>query len=105
MFTMHVHLHIKSEFLEPFLQASYDNARNSIQEPGCKRFDVLQQDDDPTRIVLIETYLTLDDQAKHRETAHYLRWRDTVTDMMTEPRYVIKYNQRFPEPDEGMPKR
>jgi quinol monooxygenase YgiN len=82
--------------LEPFLQATYDNARNSIQEPGCKRFDVLQQEDEPTRIVLVETYVASEDHAKHRETTHYLRWRDTTTMMMAEPRYAVKYNQRFP---------
>jgi quinol monooxygenase YgiN len=96
---MHVFLHIKPEFLEPFLEATYDNARNSVQEPGCKRFDVLQQDDDPTRIVLVETYLAPEDLASHRETAHFFRWRDTVSEMFVEPRYLIKYNQRFPAID------
>lgn len=96
MFTMHVHLHVKPEAVEPFLAATYENARNSIQELGCTRFDVLQQDDDPTRIVLVETYKRPEDRASHRETAHYLKWRDTVTDMLAEPRYVVQYNQRFP---------
>ncbi len=97
MFTMHVHLHVKPEFVELFLAATYENARNSVQEPGCTRFDVLQQEDDPTRIILVETYKQPEDHLSHRETAHYLKWRDTVTDMMQEPRFAVKYIQRFPE--------
>ena len=96
MFTMHVHLHVKPEFVDPFLAATYENARNSVQEAGCTRFDVLQQEDDPTRIVLVETYKRPEDHLSHRETAHYLTWRDTVADMMQEPRYAVKYTQRFP---------
>jgi quinol monooxygenase YgiN len=96
MFTVLVHIHVKPEFVEKFLEASYENARNSIQETGIARFDVLQQDDDPTRVVLVETYLTPEDQIKHRETSHYAIWRDTVAEMMQEPRVGIKFNQKYP---------
>ena len=52
---------------------------NSIQEPGIARFDVVQQTDDPTRFVLVEVYRDADAPARHKETAHYQTWRDTVT--------------------------
>ncbi|HEX2906077.1 MAG TPA: antibiotic biosynthesis monooxygenase, partial [Phototrophicaceae bacterium] len=74
-----------------------DNARNSVQESGIARFDFIQQADDPTRFTLIEVYRTADDPAKHKETAHYLRWRDTVTDMMAEPRVGLRYSNVFPD--------
>ena len=95
MHIVHVHVHIKSDQVDAFKIATQDNARNSAQEPGVLRFDVLQQSDAPTRFVLIEIYKTPDDQLKHRETAHYLRWRDAVAVMMAEPRTAVKYSEIF----------
>ena len=71
-----------------------ENAPNSVQEPGIARFDMIQQTDDPTRFILIEVYRTPDDPAA-QETAHYVKWRDTVARMMAEPRGV-KYANIFP---------
>lgn len=99
MFIVHVHVHIKTEFLEAFIAASLDNARNSVQEPGVARFDVIQQTDDPNRFVLIEVYRTPDAPAQHKATAHYARWRDTVAEMMAEPRTSVKYANCFPDDD------
>jgi quinol monooxygenase YgiN len=85
-----VHVHVKPEFVEAFKTACIDNASNSIQEPGVARFDVVQSADDPTRFALIEAYRTADAPAAHKATAHYARWRDTVADMMAEPRSAVK---------------
>jgi quinol monooxygenase YgiN len=87
----HIHIHVKPEFLEAFAEATRENARNSVQEPGITRFEALQEADDPTRFLLMETYRDASDQARHRETAHYLKWRDTVAGMMAEPRTPVKY--------------
>ena len=100
MFVVLVHVHVKSESVEAFKAASLENARNSVQEPGIARFDVIQQLDDPTRFVLVEVYRTPDDPAKHKETAHYQTWRATVADMMAEPRQSFKYGNVYPG-DEG----
>ena len=100
MFIVHVHVHVKPEFVEAFKEATIENARNSVQEPGIARFDVIQQQDDPNRFVLVEVYRTADDPAKHKETAHYAKWRDAVAEMMAEPRSSVKYDNVFPE-DEG----
>ena len=100
MYIVHVHIQVKEESVPDFIEATLDNARNSVQEPGIARFDAVQQQDDPTRFVLVEVYYTPEDQARHRETAHYLRWRQTVADMMAEPRQGIKYANLFPA-DEG----
>jgi autoinducer 2-degrading protein len=91
-----VHIHVKPEFVEAFKQASIANASNSVQEAGVVRFDFIQQTEDPTRFTLVEVYKNPEAQAAHRETAHYLTWRDTVTDMMAEPRQGIKYTNIFP---------
>ena len=100
MFVVHVHVRVKSEFVEAFREATLENARKSIQEPGVARFDVTQQLDDPTRFVLVEVYRTPEDAGRHKETAHYPVWRDTVAEMMEESRYSVKYANIFPD-DKG----
>jgi quinol monooxygenase YgiN len=83
--------------VEGFRSASLQNARASLQEPGVARFDVIQQQDDSTRFVLVEVYRTDDDPARHKETTHYQTWRDTVAEMMAEPRASVKYVNVFPD--------
>jgi quinol monooxygenase YgiN len=97
MFVVHVFVHVKPESVEAFKAASLENARNSVLEPGIARFDVVQQQDDETRFVLVEVYRTSEDPARHKETAHYQTWRDTVAEMMAEPRSSIKYDNVFPD--------
>lgn len=93
MLTVLVYVHVKADCVDAFRTASLANASASRQEPGIAQFDVLQQHDDPTRFVLIESYRTPDAPAKHKETAHYATWRDTVAGMMAEPRTSTKYEQ------------
>ena len=100
MFIVHVFVHVKPDCVDAFRAATIENARNSLLEPGVARFDVAQQLDDPTRFVLVEAYRTPDDPARHKETAHYQTWRDTVADMMAEPRSSVKYSDVFPD-EEG----
>jgi autoinducer 2-degrading protein len=97
MFIVHVHVHVKPESIAAFKEATLENARNSVQEPGIARFDVIQQKDDLTRFVLVECYRTQDDPAEHKKTAHYAKWRDTVAEMMAEPRSSVKYDNVFPD--------
>jgi quinol monooxygenase YgiN len=96
MLIIHVHVHLKPEFIESFKAATVENARQSVKEPGVARFDVVQQLDDPSRFVLIEIYRAPEAQAAHRETAHYVKWRDTVAAMMAEPRLPAKFAPVFP---------
>ena len=96
MLIVHVFVNVKPESVDAFTAATRENARNSVQEPGVIRFDVVQQDDDPTRFLLIEIYRTTADPVKHKETAHYATWRDTVESMMAEPRRSVKYHAVFP---------
>ncbi len=97
MLIVHVFVHVKTDRVEAFRKATLENARNSIQEPGIARFDIIQQQDDPTCFVLVEVYRTPEDPARHKETAHYQKWRDTVADMMAEPRTSIKYTNVYPD--------
>ena len=94
---VHVQVRVKPECIEAFKQATLENARNSANEPGIARFDVLQQTDDPGRFALVEVYRDADAPAKHKETAHYSQWRDRVAPMMAEPRASVKFSNVFPD--------
>lgn len=96
MLVVHVHVHVKKDQIEAFRTATLENAKNSVKEPGIARFDVMQQQDDPERFVLVEAYRTPDAPAAHKETAHYRKWRDTVEPMMAEPRKSVKLSNAFP---------
>lgn len=95
-----VFIRVKPEFLDAFLEATKENSRGSIQEPGCVRFDILQQKDDSTRIVLHEIYRNQSDLDHHRTTAHFAQWRDTVPEMFAEPRYSVQFQNIFPPDSE-----
>ncbi|HEY6726568.1 MAG TPA: antibiotic biosynthesis monooxygenase [Polyangiaceae bacterium] len=97
MLVVQVHVHVKPESVAEFLRATLENARASLTEPGVARFDVLQAQSDPTQFVLLEAYKTSEAPLAHKETAHYRSWRDTVADMMAEPRRSERYETLYPE--------
>ena len=96
MFIVHVHVSVKPESVDAFRDASLANAQESLKEPGVARFDVIQELERPEHFVLVEVYRTPDDAARHKETAHYQKWRDAVAEMMAEPRTSVKYKNLFP---------
>ena len=100
MFIIHVSVKVLPDRIDDFTSATLENARNSIEEPGIARFDVVQQQDDPTEFVLVEVYRDTGAAAAHKETGHYIKWRDTVADMMARPRSSVKYDNCFPEDGE-----
>lgn len=97
MLIVHVQVHVKPDSVEAFKAASLLNAQQSIKEPGIARFDIVQQEDNTCRFVLVEIYRDKDAPAKHKETAHYKTWRDAVAPMMAEPRTSVKYASVFLE--------
>ena len=97
MLIVHVQVHVKPDCVEAFKQVTRLNSRLSLLELGVLRFDVLQQQDDPTRFVLVEVYRDADAAAAHKESAHYPVWRDTVAPMMAVPRSSVKFNKIFPD--------
>ncbi len=92
-----VHVHVKPEHREDFLKASLENARNTVEEPGNLRFDVLQQIDDPNRFLLYEVYRDEAGMNAHKQTPHYAKWRVVVADWMAEPRRGVKCTPHFPQ--------
>jgi (4S)-4-hydroxy-5-phosphonooxypentane-2,3-dione isomerase len=100
MLVVHVHVHVKPEHVQAFIEATLANARESLKETGIARFDVVQNQQEPTRFVLVEAYRTPEAPGAHKETAHYAAWRDSVASMMAEPRSSVKFSNLFP-PDSG----
>ncbi len=96
MHIVHVFIRVKPDKFAEFLEATADNVTHSIEEPGIARFDFLQQEDDPTRFLLVEVYRTPEDAARHKETAHYKRWREAAEPLMAEPRTRIIYRNIQP---------
>jgi autoinducer 2-degrading protein len=92
-----VYVHVKPEAINDFIKASAANHAESVKEPGNLRFDFIQQADDPVRFMIYEAYESEQAAIAHKSTSHYLNWRDTVQEMMAEPRKGVKYNILFPE--------
>ncbi len=92
-----VYVSVKSESISDFIEATRVNHLESVKEKGNLRFDFIQQEDDPSRFMIYEAYESGEAAAAHKITAHYLKWRDVVQDMMTEPRKGVRYNILMPE--------
>jgi (4S)-4-hydroxy-5-phosphonooxypentane-2,3-dione isomerase len=105
MHTTLVHIRVKPEHVAAFIEACRLNHEASIQEPGNRRFDLLQDPDDPTRFIFYEAYCTAEDAAAHKLTAHYAAWRDTVADMMAETRRGQRMAGLFPDEAEPWPEK
>ena len=96
MLVVHVHVQVKPDDLEAFLAETQRNAAASLQEPGVRRFDVLQKEGDDAHVVLTEVYIDQSAADAHKQTAHYARWRDTVAPMMAQPRTSKRFLAVFP---------
>ena len=99
MVIVHVHVQVRPESIGAFREASLANAQESLEEPGVARFDVLQQQDEPNRFVLVEVYRDAEAQWAHKKTRHYQAWRDAVAPMMAEPRRSTVYANLHPGDD------
>lgn len=91
-----VHIRVRPEAIDAFIAATRANHQGAVGEPGNRRFDVLQAPDDPTRFILYEAYASAADADAHKQSAHYLVWRQAVEAMMAEPRHGQPMNGLFP---------
>lgn len=92
-----VHVQVKPDHIDDFIAATRENHEASIRENGNCRFDVLQDPQSPQRFILYEAYVNAEAARLHKETRHYLNWRDTVADWMASPRQGVTYNGLFPK--------
>lgn len=96
MITTCVDVYVKEEFIQDFIVATEKNHKGSVAEAENFRFDIIQSNDDPCHFVLYEVYKSAEGVAAHKETEHYLEWRDTVAEMMAKPRQGNKFTMLFP---------
>ncbi|MBI5526306.1 MAG: antibiotic biosynthesis monooxygenase [Deltaproteobacteria bacterium] len=96
MYVTIVTVHVKPERVEEFIEATRPNHEGAVREPGNIRFDVLRSPDDPARFLLYEAYEDAAGAARHKETPHYLAWRETVKDWMATPRQGVTCEVVFP---------
>jgi autoinducer 2-degrading protein len=97
MYVVCVTIAVVPEHIQPFIQATIENARQTRQgEPGNVRFDVLQVEAEPGQFFLYEAYRTKDDFARHQQTAHYLKWKESVAPWMAKPRQGVRHLSLFP---------
>jgi (4S)-4-hydroxy-5-phosphonooxypentane-2,3-dione isomerase len=99
MLVVHVHIRVKPEDLQAFLAETRRNAEASLQEPGVRRFDVLQDESDDAHVVLNEVYVDQSAADAHKQTAHYARWQEAVAPMMSEDRTRARFTSVFPAED------
>ncbi|MBM3705762.1 MAG: antibiotic biosynthesis monooxygenase [Actinobacteria bacterium] len=97
MIIVAVYVNVKPDSVDAFVEATVNNAKNSIKEPGIVRFDFVQQSDDPASFLLVEAYKSEDAIARHKETQHYAQWRSEVESMMAQPRKSVRYTSIFPD--------
>ena len=81
MYVIIVPIQIKEGYKDAFIEAMLDDAKGSVNdEPGCLRFDVIQDGVDPNRIWLYEVYEDETAFQAHRQAPHFIKWRNTVKD-------------------------
>ena len=81
MYVILAPIQIKHDHKEEFVKAMIEDAKGSVEhEPGCLRFDVLQDNEDPNKIHLYEVYKDEAALEAHRQAPHYTKWRETVAD-------------------------
>lgn len=101
MRVVHVDVAVVPEHLDDFLDATRRNAAASRQEPGVLRFDVVQDRDDPTHVVLVEVYADEDAPGAHKQTEHYATWREAVAGWMRRPRTSVTFSPVDPDSADG----
>jgi (4S)-4-hydroxy-5-phosphonooxypentane-2,3-dione isomerase len=87
-----VYVQVRPDAIDRFIEATNSNHLESVREPGNLRFDLIQQADDPCSFMIYEAYESDESAANHKNTSHYLLWRDSVKDLMVKPRQGVKYN-------------
>jgi (4S)-4-hydroxy-5-phosphonooxypentane-2,3-dione isomerase len=100
MLVIQVNVHVNDDQIEQFIKATEENVKNSVLETGVARFDFFQNQEEPTRFILIEAYRDENAPTRHKETEHYKKWKAAVEPMMSEPRFSIKYSNILPKDNE-----
>jgi autoinducer 2-degrading protein len=97
MYAVVVPLKVKLEMREQFLAAALDDSTCSLRdEPGCVRFDVLQDNSDPCKFFFYEVYRDEAAFKAHQASAHYPRWRAAAAEVLAEPTSASRCTTLYP---------
>jgi autoinducer 2-degrading protein len=98
MYALVVSLKVKPEMREKFLAAALDDSTCSLRdEPGCLRFDVVQDNADPNGFFFYEVYRDENAVKAHQASAHYPRWRSAAAEVLAEPASVRRCTTIYPK--------
>ena len=85
MYVIIAPIQIKEGYKDRFIEEMIGDARGSVNdEPGCLRFDVIQDANDPHRIWLYEVYKDEAAFEEHTRAPHFIKWRDATRDWREE---------------------
>ena len=98
MYVLVVSLKVKPERRDDFLTAAQEDSRGSRDdEPGCLRFDVVEDNAEPNHFFFYEVYRDESDLKAHTEAPHYRIWRQAVeSGVLAEPAVVTRCRSHFP---------
>ena len=100
MYAIFVTVNVKPDKRQEFLGAIEDDATCSERdEPGCVRFNVLQDQNNENRYYFYEVYRDEDAFQKHQTYPHYARWRAAAAQVLDGPAERLVTSVAFPRPD------
>jgi autoinducer 2-degrading protein len=92
-----VTVEIKPEQRDRFLQVIEDDATCSVRdEPGCLRFEVLQDEQDQNTYYFCEVYRDTAALDAHQQMPHFQRWREASEHVLASPAKRIRAAKLFP---------
>ena len=95
-----VTVRMKPEYRDRILKGALEDGRGSREdEPGCLRFDVIQDDNDPNTIYFYEVYKDEAAFQEHTKQPHMIKWRDTTKDWTAKPTEAVRAHSVFPRDD------
>jgi autoinducer 2-degrading protein len=86
MIILHVTIQVKPDYVAEFLEvARHDAEHSGKDEPGCLRFDVIQDRDDANRFYFYEVYIDEAALEAHRQTPHFKRYFEKTQPWLAGP--------------------
>jgi len=96
MYSLFVTIRIQPEHSETVFQATMDIAKVSVTEPGCFRYDVLRDPENPETIYIFEVFRDRESHSFHTKTAHFAKWVETAAHLLDGDMGIVIMNTAFP---------
>lgn len=97
MYVVIASLHLKPGRKDDFMAAMLEDAEATMaKEEYVYAFEIVEDEQDADRLHLVEVYRDQASHQKHKESPHFLKWRDTTADWFAEPMSVKRGHTLFP---------